>query len=55
MTPQQVQGVDVVEVVQIGKGSQSQWVIEKVFGEFNSGAWLVDTGCNVSCPARGGN
>jgi len=51
--PQQVQGIDVLEVVQNGKGAKAQWLIEKVFGEFNSGAWLIDGGCSVICPVRG--
>lgn len=42
-----------LEVVQNGKGSKAQWLIEKVFGEFNSGAWLIDGGCSVDCPVRG--
>jgi len=52
LVPQQVQGIDVLEIVQSGRGAKAQWLIEKVFGEFNSGAWLVDGGCSVDCPAR---
>lgn len=53
LKPQQVQGIDVLEVSKSGKKPQSDWVIESVFGEFNSGAWLIDEGCSVSCPVGG--
>lgn len=40
MSPAQVTGIIVIEAVQ----QNGKWMIQTVYSEFNSGAWLVDLG-----------
>ena len=46
MPPEDVIGLVVLETYQApeGSGSQVPWMIQTIFSEFNSGAYLVDLG-----------
>lgn len=50
-----VTGIVVIETVQNSDSSSSQpWLMETVYSEFNSGAWLYDLGnFTASCTAAG--
>lgn len=53
-TPQQVQGIDVLNVVpqtnETAKAISGDWQIAVTYGEFNSMAWGTDAGCTITCP-----
>lgn len=42
LTPEFVTGLIVLETVKAPSGNKYPYVIETVYSEFNSGAWLVD-------------
>ena len=45
--PEFVTGIIVIEAVQAPAGNKYPWLINTVYSEFNSGAWLVDVGTFV--------
>ena len=45
--PEFVTGIIVAEAVQAPAGNKYPWLINTVYSEFNSGAWLVDIGSFV--------
>jgi len=47
LTPEFVTGIIVMETVPAPAGSKYPWLINTVYSEFNSGAWLVDLGVFV--------
>lgn len=47
MSPEQVTGIIVMETTQSTDSSTYPWLINTVYSEFNSGAWLVDLGVFV--------
>ncbi|KAK3673957.1 hypothetical protein LTR78_006159 [Recurvomyces mirabilis] len=54
--PEFVTGIIVLETTQAAAGSENAWLINTVYSEFNSGAWLVDLGTfvpsNCTNPSR---
>ncbi|CAK4030984.1 Hypothetical predicted protein [Lecanosticta acicola] len=42
-----VTGIVVMETIYAGSGNDEPWLIETVYSEFNSGAWLYDLGIFV--------
>lgn len=55
LSPEFVTGIIVGECVQNTNGTSGEpWLIESLYSEFNSGAWLVDVGSFVpqNCPAN---
>ncbi|EMC99560.1 hypothetical protein BAUCODRAFT_29926 [Baudoinia panamericana UAMH 10762] len=42
LPPQQVTGIIVIETTPAPAGGPYSWLIQTVYSEFNSGAWLVD-------------
>jgi len=44
LTPEFVTGIIVLETTQAPAGAEYPWLINTVYSEFNSGAWLVDLG-----------
>lgn len=45
--PEQVRGLTVIETKRAPEGAPFPWLMNKVFHEFNSGAYLVDLGVFV--------
>ncbi|WPG99094.1 Hypothetical protein R9X50_00190300 [Acrodontium crateriforme] len=50
LTPEHVTGIIVLEAVPNSLGAKQPWLIDTVYSEFNSGAWLVDL--NVLKPSN---
>jgi hypothetical protein len=57
MSPTNITGIIVLETV---RGNDGVWLINTVYSEFNSGAWLVDLGvfkpqnCSAGAPGAPG-